>query len=506
MTIAQLFVTNKMSRLEKISMDVEREISQRLTFDVPNKFWATRGGGWDGKVRFFNRPGNTFATGLLPIIADILSELRVQYKTIDMRSDIIDTEKINLNKISLIDKELRDYQYESVEALLTYRAAGIPFVRGVVNVATNGGKTIIAEAVVQAIYSKLTKGKKLLFITHSKEIAHQTVLRFKSDLGIEPGYIGDGRWEEKPVIVALIPTLYANRPLTASEKENLRNYEAGKVKKRPRSPKKAPEFNRLMEDTIAVIADEVHHASSDSWYKMMNKMKNASIRIGLTGTVGKDDIKKHKLFSVTGPVISKISNSYLIEQGHSAKPIVYFVKYDDRRDLEGLYYQDAYAEGIVNNPARNEAILQIVADERYERDSNILILVERIEHGEILEQMIKDLDVGNVMFTHGGRETVFRNWVLDSVRKDTTQILISTAILDEGVDVSNINSIVYARGMKADRKILQGIGRGLRKKEDGSELTFYDFLDLNNKYLSRHTSERFAVLEAEGFEIYKLEL
>jgi superfamily II DNA or RNA helicase len=85
-------------------------------------------------------------------------------------------------------------------------------------------------------------------------------------------------------------------------------------------------------------------------------------------------------------------------------------------------------------------------------------------------------------------------------------VVIATSILDEGINVDNINAIIYARGMKSSRKILQGIGRGLRKKKDDSCLAFYDFLDYTNSYLTEHTLNRYEVMKNEGFDIIKLEL
>jgi superfamily II DNA or RNA helicase len=85
-------------------------------------------------------------------------------------------------------------------------------------------------------------------------------------------------------------------------------------------------------------------------------------------------------------------------------------------------------------------------------------------------------------------------------------VVVSTAILDEGVDVPNINAVVYARGGKSIRKLLQGIGRGLRKKDDGSSLKFYDFIDNTSGYLLKHSLNRYKTLKKEKFEIKKLDL
>ena len=141
-----------------------------------------------------------------------------------------------------------------------------------------------------------------------------------------------------------------------------------------------------------------------------------------------------------------------------------------------------------------------------EQDSNILILVERTEHGEILQKMIKALKMGNVEYTHGQKGTDYRKRVLADLKAGKIRVLIATSVLDEGVDADNINAVIYARGMESSRKLLQGIGRGLRKKKDGSGLAFYDFLDYTNEYLTNHTLTRYETVVSEGFEINKLDV
>jgi superfamily II DNA or RNA helicase len=84
-------------------------------------------------------------------------------------------------------------------------------------------------------------------------------------------------------------------------------------------------------------------------------------------------------------------------------------------------------------------------------------------------------------------------------------VLIATTIFDEGVDVSGINCLFLAGGGKSMRQLLQRIGRGLRKKADGSGIEVYDVLDYHNEHLARHTLERYKVYKSEGFDIIKLE-
>jgi len=90
------------------------------------------------------------------------------------------------------------------------------------------------------------------------------------------------------------------------------------------------------------------------------------------------------------------------------------------------------------------------------------------------------------------------------LRDGSLQVLIATTILDEGVDVSGINCLFLMAGGKSMRQVLQRIGRGLRKKDDGSGLEVYDALDYHNEYLVDHTLDRYNTYKAEKFSINKL--
>jgi superfamily II DNA or RNA helicase len=228
--------------------------------------------------------------------------------------------------------------------------------------------------------------------------------------------------------------------------------------------------------------------------------KNATYRFGLTGTVDKkDEINMMRLFGCMGEIVIKISNDFLIEQGHSAKPTIYLETISSPK-LQGLEYKDAYEKGIVENELRNEKIASKVT-EKYNEGKGCLVIVNRKKHGETLKKLLEDNDV-ECEFTHGsfsGREEV-----LEDMKKGKLKVLIATTILDEGVDVSGISCLWMAAGGKSFRQVLQRIGRGLRRKDDGSGLEVYDFLDFTNEHLTNHTNERYQYYKDEKFEIKKV--
>lgn len=253
-----------------------------------------------------------------------------------------------------------------------------------------------------------------------------------------------------------------------------------------------------------ILVSNCHHGSADSWYNVFANLPNALIRLGLTGTIDKSKpVQEMKLYASTGAILNRVSNDYLIQNGYSAKPKCIMFKVTSP-ELEPLEYPEAYQLGIVENKERNQLICDICEKETVS-DNKVLILVEHIDQGEILEKVLEDINK-HVYFTNGQLSSDTREELLNKLRNGELDVLISSNILDEGIDISGINAVIYARGMKSMRKILQGIGRGLRVKEDGSVLRFYDFIDDTHSKLLEHSSDRYKTLKSEKFDIKLLEI
>lgn len=508
----KLIVRNNVTKILEASPAVKASVDRVLSF-MSEGVWfnpAFKNGYWDGKVRFFDRSTNTFPTGLLDRVLELLEDgfSRDEYEVKDERTgkefalDLKETSEIALLGAASGRKNLRDYQVGAVNSLRKSSLEGLKWQRGVLNLATNAGKTIIAEAIIQETYPKLLEKYSpeegvevdpvFLFVTHSKEIAFQAKKSFEENLGIDVGLIGDGKWEVKPVTIGIVGTMYS------------------------RYKKKKPEFEDLKNRVVGFIGDEIHHSSSTSYYDILASFKNAYLRIGLTGTVEKDEVKKNRLFALTGKVLSKISNEYLIKNGYSAKPEVFLVpiSYPNVDDIRiygnkenSLTYNDVYLKGIVSNAWRNFIIAKICEKEVKENSGQVLILVDRLEHGQAISDIFEYLGSSvRYQFLYGELDAETRQAGLSDLVNRKVDVIIATTILDEGVDVPNVNALIYARGGKSIRKLLQGIGRGLRKKEDGSSLRIYDFIDSTAYVLAKQSLSRAETVKKERFYMKKLKL
>lgn len=398
---------------------------------------------WDGYISLMSTFA-AFPTGLLSFVIDALKDegyTGVLSNTLPKLTPMVAVSKDMLTGI-----ELRDYQIDAVCKL-------VDATRGVAKMATNSGKTEVMAAVIKHL------GAKSVVLVHRKELMYQTAERFTAR-GIENvGMCGDGIWQPNVVTVAMIQTL-------SSKIDLLTEFIGNKV----------------------LFCDETHHLSGaqsqDVYYRLPGRY-----RFGVSGTPLKhEELADMKLMAATGPVVCEVSNEFMIEQGYSAKPRI-DIKIIEDDEYWLADYQSAYSNMIVNNVKRNKYIA------KYAKRINgaVLILVARIEHGRILQELTDG------KFLSGGDVIEDRKAALE-VMKSGTGIFIASPIFDEGVDVPGVHAVILAGGGKSQVKLLQRIGRGLRHKEDNSDLKILDFIDDTNKHLLKHSNDRIETYVAEGFE------
>lgn len=457
-------------KITEYTKDEYKIIQKYFTVSVAGAFFSDKykSGVWDGTKKFYK----TTSTGIFMSkgYINILEQLFPNSEVVEQKSPVVHIKEVT----QIGDKILREYQVEAVNSLSKNHNIGI------LNIATNGGKTVTALTIAREL---IKLGKKVMFITHSKEIGMQVIEVSRKLLGEDlVGVVGFSKEEyDKPFTLGLVHTLV-------------------------RRIEKNIKFFKSIE---AIIVDECHHCVSNVFQKVINSCNNKEYTIGLTGTVPTDKQSKLELYKIVGSPIIKTSNEELIEKAVSTEPIckittIFSIELEDRPIHT---YETAYRLGITLNKARNKEIVEIVKEERKQYGSQILILVEFIEHGEELYKFLLKEDMetklGVIEFIHGSSNKEDRSSSLKLFSEGVVNVLIATSILDEGVDISNIDAIIYARGGKSPRKLLQSIGRGLRKKEGKSSISLYDFLDSSSEYLIEHSRQRIKTMKNEKFKIVR---
>jgi superfamily II DNA or RNA helicase len=449
--------------------DYPTELEQRLAIAHPN-FWFSpqyKMHIWDGKTHFLKlTPTVHFPTGLLFIVEEFLKEKGLDYELIDPRMPI----KYSDGMLAPVSPDLlngitlRDYQITAIEEAIRKR-------RGVLELPTGSGKTEVAAGIIKLL------NRPTLFLVHTQDLLHQTAERFTNRLDIPIGKIGDGEYDiEKRCVVATIQSCHAR--LKSKEQD------------------KRTEIKQLLERAEVVFQDEVHHASASTWYSIGQKTLSARFRFGLSGTVlRRDELSNMKMLALFGEPIYTKRTMDLVDDGYLSK--IQITMIDNPEVVEGSNWQEIYQNGIVKSESRNKMIVDI-AEKAFRENKRVLLLIRYIDHGKTLTRLLNEQRSIPTVFLSGQSGRDDRKERKEEFNENGNFILIASTIYDEGIDLPEVNVLIIASGGLSEVKTIQRVGRGLRKKKDGSTLQVFDFND-SSEYLNKHSKERRSVYEAEGF-------
>lgn len=425
-----------------------------------------RSGSWDGRNTFLDYGAAAFPAGFVGSVASGLQ--RKGYRVLVRRKNrpaplgpaVMEAYEA-VNPFGVDEKY--DYQPETIKRLIKHGQM-------IAQVATGGGKSMIARTAVKAIM------RPTIFLTTRQVLMYQMKEGFE-EAGFKVGVLGDGEWAPKRGInVAMIQTIDRRLGEFATHEQT----------------------KRLLQLFELAILEEAHEASAGGYFNVMNHLPNAHYRLALTATpfMRADAEDNMRLMAVSGQVGIRISEKMLIDRGVLARPIFKYVKADMPGELlRSSSWQKAYDLGIVKNEARNKVVVdEVCRAVGYGLPG--MVLVQRKAHGATLKQMFKDRGV-RVDFIFGEHDQERRQRALHRLRDGELDVLIGSTILDVGVDVPAVGIVALAGGGKAEVALRQRIGRGLRAKKTGPNVCMVlDFEDTRNKHLIKHARARRQIIES----------
>lgn len=230
------------------------------------------------------------------------------------------------------------------------------------------------------------------------------------------------------------------------------------------------------------VASNCHSAKADVLKDLLTgPMANIPIRWGLTGTIPKEDFEFTSLLVSLGPVVGEIRASDLQEQGVLAQCQVDVIQLQD--DGEYGTYHDEY-EYLTTDPLRLDHIANRCKE--ISLSGNTLILVDRIETGEVLCELIGD----GAVFISGKIKTKDRKKEYKEVQSAEGKVIIATyGVAAVGINIPRIFNLVMIEAGKSFVRVIQSIGRGIRKAEDKDFVQIYDITS-SLKFSSRHLTKR----------------
>lgn len=476
----------------KTDPDAAHEIRDSLTFEVPGAKFTPRYkmGAWDGKVSLFSPYEPFLYKGLVGHVVETCEKnghvVKVARGTVTCRTDATDGELVSAARAyTPRGYDVRDYQVNSfVDCVKMGRA--------VVLSSTSSGKTLMIYRVGRW-YAELTGLPTLVLTTRTNLVA-----QMRDDF-IE--YSGGS------VPVATI-------------EDSSKRYPAGSrlvVSTWQSALRAKPEW---FSGFGCVVADEAHSWDSSAFIKIASRWNTNPYRFGFSGTLDGTKVNRMTLVGVFGEVTVASTNSERIAAGDVSKPKITVIRAVHSREDAKLCSTGGktvlgkkkpldYA-GEVGLAVRNAGRMKMVVDLCSTLRGNTLVLFHLNEdYGYPLRDAILSAlpDKSKFAFVNGKVPTDERRAAqrLMEENRDGVVVLASLGTFSEGMSVDNIKNVVFAYPMKSRVRVLQSIGRGIRKDVGKEFCRFYDVVDdfrngRRENLLWRHGLERCAIYEAEGLD------
>ncbi len=491
-TTANLVISKSNEVFLKINTEphIEYELRDHFKFEVPNaKFMPQyRGRNWNGEIHLFDMRSKQIYVGLLDKIVNFCEQYGYSYKFEDNKfygTPYEENEHISMEGVkdymnSICAHTPRKYQIEGVYGALKHN-------RKLLISPTASGKSLMIYSLVRYY---VDRGEKILLVVPTTSLVEQMYKDF-----LDYGWDADS---------------YCHRIYSGREKSNdapvtITTWQS--VYKLERS---------FFEDYGCIIGDEAHLFKSKSLIQIMTKLHHAKYRFGFTGTL--DGTQTHKLVleGLFGPAQKVISTKELMDSGTLAdfKIKILAMKYHDeiRKIVSKMDYQ-AEMDFLVSHEGRNKFIKNLALS----LEGNTLLLFQYVEkHGKPLFNLIRDGADENrkVFFISGDVATSDREAIRGIVEKQENSITVaSLGTFSTGINIRNLHNIVFASPSKSQIRVLQSIGRGLRKTDDGKSTTLYDIIDdiiwkSRKNFGIAHADERLRIYGREKFnhKTYRVDL
>ena len=477
-----------------IKFDCEKSVAQELadyfTFFVPGYQFmpAYKNKLWDGKIRLADLRTHTIYHGLVPYIQKFCEERNYKL-AIDTPVNVTENfsaleanefiEQLYLDK-NIITEGIREYQYKAF--LFAVRNK-----RMLLLSPTGSGKSLIQYLILR--YLQYKGYKKGLLIVPTTSLVEQMYSDFES-YGYDSAeyahrqYSGKDKHTDKFLTITTWQSIYKNPP-------------------------------EYFEQFDFVLGDEAHQFKAKSLTTIMTGLKNASYRIGCTGTI--DGTQTHKLVleGLFGPLYQSTTTSELIKNKQLAdfKIKCLVLKYPDEvcKLSRGWDYQNEI-DYIVKSKYRNEFIRNLAIS----LEGNSLILFNLVEkHGKQLYKLIEEKASNrHVFFVHGGTEVEVREQVRAITEKENNAIIVASyGTFSTGINIRNLHNVIFASPSKSRVRNLQSIGRGLRIGDNKTEAVLYDIADdfrigKHVNFTLKHFGERCRIYDDEKFKykFYNIEV
>lgn len=244
------------------------------------------------------------------------------------------------------------------------------------------------------------------------------------------------------------------------------------------------------------LVSNCHHLAASSLQQIYDACPNAYYRYGVSATPFHDSDEDVLIEAVTGRLLKKFSASYLITHNWISQPFIHLIQFKQDRLPTGTTYAKAYEQRVIKNAERNDLVRRL-AEMEADKGNSVLISVRQINHGEIIYKLLKDKYKDKVVFLNSKVASSKVSEVLQQLFRKEVLIVIATSLINEGVSINSLDSLIFASCPKSPIITIQLCGRVLRRTETKNTVNIYDIQDYGCKYLTSASKERVNVYMTE---------
>lgn len=477
MSTAKIIIKDEVNvKIEDLEVGDRRALMKMFEFEVPGARYlpSVRLGRWSGKTSYFSLGGSTYVNLLDQIIPYIYDrnydiDLVDQRQSHELKFDMVyenfwaDRGKVwpEGHRFANQPVVLRDDQVEVINKFLADPQC-------MQEVATGAGKTLMTAS----LSSLCEKYGKTMVIVPNVDLVRQTEDDY-INLGLDVGvYYGDRK--------------EFNKTHTICTWQSLNN-----LLKDTKSGESDITIHEFIEGVVCIMVDEAHMAKADVLKELLTgPFSSVPIRWGLTGTIPKEKMNQVSLLVSLGPVVNKVSASTLQDKGILARCHVNIIQLKDMVEFKNYQSELKF---LTEDNKRLDTISKLVKN--IAENGNTLVLVDRINSGKELQRRLNDLcsqvkGAPEVAFVAGETKLAERKENYDEVKTASNKIIIATyGVAAVGINIPRIFNLVLLEPGKSFVRVIQSIGRGIRKAEDKDHVEIYDITS-TCKFAKRHLTQR----------------
>ena len=485
----KLLVTKENESVLDIKCDpsIGEELKDFFSFFVPgHKFMpAFRRRIWDGKIKLFNSITGELPVGLYPYLRSFCEKRNYSMEHVSSSYGSPDEENpINLKLLmefieSLnLPHKIRDYQFDAF-------VEGIKRMRAILVSPTGSGKSLIIYCLMRWYIDNYSD--KVLIIVPTTSLVEQMNSDFKS-YGYDESHL-----------------VYSGKDKNTHKRIMISTWQS---------------IHRLNIDWFdqfgLVFGDECHGFKAKSLTSIMHKARQAKYRFGTTGTLDGSQTHELVLQGLFGKIFKVTTTRKLQDSDTLAQLNISMIMLNHSNEIKNDFSKKTYHEEIdylINNTNRNSFISKLASDQK----GNTLVLFQFVEkHGKVLYDLINNRidEKRKLFFVSGEVDTTDREAIRGIVEKQDNAIIVaSLGTFSTGINIRNLHNIIFASPSKSQIRVLQSIGRGLRKSDNNVNTKLFDIADdirtkdkTNYSYI--HALERIKIYKKEkfNFKIHKVDL